>query len=106
MAGMTQPVAGRPGDIGDASVMGADMVAAALEVDVETGLSAQQAASRLAQNGPNELRSAPRVPAWRRVLAQCWPTMHDAVSNGVWWRHPGRCENAGDTGDRVRMVSR
>ena len=67
---MTQAVAGRPGDIGDASVMGADMVAAALEVDVETGLSAQQAASRLAQNGPNELRSAPPVPAWRRVLAQ------------------------------------
>ena len=67
---MTQAVAGRPGDIGDASVMSAEVVAAALEVDVDTGLSAQQAASRLAHDGPNELRSAPRVPAWRRVLAQ------------------------------------
>jgi potassium/sodium efflux P-type ATPase len=67
---MTQALAGRPGDIGDASVMGADVVAAALEVDAETGLSAQEAARRLAQNGPNELHAAPRAPAWRRVLAQ------------------------------------
>jgi P-type Ca2+ transporter type 2C len=67
---VTQAVAGRPGDVSDASVMGAGAVAAALEVDVETGLSAQQAARRLAQNGPNELRAAPPVPAWRRVLAQ------------------------------------
>jgi len=56
-------------DIGDASVMEADAVAAALDVDVETGLNAQEAARRLAQNGPNELRAAPRVPAWRRALA-------------------------------------
>ncbi len=67
---MTQAMAGSPGDIGDASVMDADAVAAALEVNVENGLSAQEAARRLAQNGPNELRAAPRVPAWRRVLAQ------------------------------------
>jgi Ca2+-transporting ATPase len=67
---MTQAVAGRPCGIGDASVMDAGAVAAALGVDVETGLGAQEAASRLAQNGPNELRAAPRVPAWRRVLAQ------------------------------------
>jgi P-type Ca2+ transporter type 2C len=62
--------AGRPGDIGNPSVMEADAVAAALAVDVENGLSAQEAARRLAQNGPNELRAAPRPPAWRRVLAQ------------------------------------
>ncbi len=62
--------AGRPGEIGDASVMDASAVAAALGVDVETGLSAQEAATRLAQSGPNELRAAPRAPAWRRVLAQ------------------------------------
>ena len=67
---MTQAVAGRAGDIGDASVMDAEVVASALNVDVETGLSAQEAASRLAQDGPNELRAAPRAPAWRRVLAQ------------------------------------
>ena len=45
-------------------------MAAALGVDVENGLSAQEAASRLVQNGPNELRAAQRAPAWRRVLAQ------------------------------------
>ncbi len=50
--------------------MDTDAVAAALGVDVENGLSAQEAARRLAQNGPNELRAAPRAPAWRRVLAQ------------------------------------
>ena len=49
---MTPAVAGRPGAIGDASVMEAGAVAAVLDVDVETGLSAQEAASRLAQNGP------------------------------------------------------
>ena len=62
--------AGSRGEVGDASVMDADAVAAALGVDVETGLGAQEAASRLAQNGPNELRAAPRAPTWRRVLAQ------------------------------------
>lgn len=67
---MTQAVAGSPVDIDDASVMDADAVAAALGVDVENGLSAQEAARRLAQNGPNELRAAPRAPAWRRALAQ------------------------------------
>ncbi|MDP2448204.1 cation-translocating P-type ATPase [Polaromonas sp.] len=67
---MTAAVAVRGHDIGDPSVMDAGAVAAVLGVDVETGLSAQEAASRLAQNGPNELRAAPRVPAWRRVLAQ------------------------------------
>ena len=67
---MTAAAAGRAVDIGDASIMDTGAVAAALGVDVETGLSAQEAASRLARNGPNELRAAPRVPAWRRVLAQ------------------------------------
>ncbi len=59
-----------PADLGDPSVMDAGAVAAALEVDIETGLGAQEAARRIAQHGPNELRSAPRPPAWRRVLAQ------------------------------------
>jgi len=58
-----------PGAIGDASLMDASAVAAALDVDVESGLSAAQAALRLKQNGPNELRAAPRVAAWRRALA-------------------------------------
>jgi len=66
---ISEPVADA-GDIGDPSVMEADAVAAALKADVENGLSAPEAARRLAQNGPNELRAAPRVPAWRRALAQ------------------------------------
>ncbi len=61
---------GNPGAIGDPSVMETNAVAAALQVDVDNGLSAQEAARRLAQNGPNALRAAPRVPAWRRALAQ------------------------------------
>ncbi len=67
---MTAAAAGSSTEVGDASVMETDAVAAALGVDVETGLSAQEAASRLAQHGPNELRAAPPVPAWRRALAQ------------------------------------
>ncbi|MDP3082328.1 MAG: HAD-IC family P-type ATPase, partial [Rubrivivax sp.] len=67
---MTTTADGRRGEVGDASVMDADAVAAVLGVDAENGLSAQEAASRLAQNGANELRAAPQAPAWRRVLAQ------------------------------------
>ena len=75
---MTQAAAGRPsdsgdtgdtGNIADASVIDADAVAAALRVNVETGPSAHEAASRLANSGPNELRLALRAPAWRRA---CW----------------------------------
>ena len=61
---------GNPNDIGDPSGMEPDAVVAALDADVENGLSAQEAARRLAQNGANELRAAPQVPAWRRALAQ------------------------------------
>ena len=45
-------------------------IAKALGADLEKGLSTQEAATRLAKNGPNELQSAPPIPAWRRVLAQ------------------------------------
>lgn len=48
--GRNNEQAGRLGVIGDASVMDAGAVSAALDVDVETGLSAQEAARRLAQN--------------------------------------------------------
>ena len=57
-------------DIGDPSVMEPAAVLAAFDADTDNGLSPQEAARRLAQNGPNELRAAPRVPAWRRALAQ------------------------------------
>ncbi len=63
--------AGSSGDSGDASIMDADAVAAALAVDVETSLSAQEAARRLARDGPSELRAAPRPGGvyWRSSRA-------------------------------------
>ncbi len=63
-----QPCA--PGSLGDPSIVDAVAVAASVGADVANGLTATEAARRLAQNGPNELRAAPRAPAWRRALAQ------------------------------------
>ena len=45
-------------------------VAEALGTDLERGLTAAEAGRRLAADGPNELRSVPPVPAWRRFLTQ------------------------------------
>lgn len=47
-----------------------DAVAKAFETDIECGLDHTEASARLARHGPNVLRSAPPVPAWRRILAQ------------------------------------
>ncbi len=47
-----------------------DEVTGELEVDPERGLSDEEARIRLERDGPNELRSAPPVPLWRRILAQ------------------------------------
>ncbi len=54
----------------DPSITDASAVAEALGVDVEVGLPSQEALRRLQEQGPNELLSAPRVPAWRRLLRQ------------------------------------
>jgi P-type Ca2+ transporter type 2C len=54
----------------DPSIVDADQVAQALGTDIDSGLSSQEAARRLAEDGPNELRAIPPVPTWRRVLAQ------------------------------------
>ena len=45
-------------------------VAKSLGADLDNGLTAQEAARRLSAGGRNELSAAPRVPAWRRLLAQ------------------------------------
>lgn len=45
-------------------------IALALGVDPERGLSGAEAAKRLAEAGPNELRSTKRNPLWRRIVAQ------------------------------------
>src|SRR5687768_7208847 len=57
------------GGLDDPSVTNADDVARALGADVDNGLTSPEAARRLAQDGPNELRPPPRQPAWRRVLS-------------------------------------
>lgn len=53
----------------DPSVRNADEVAQAFGADISNGLTSAEALRRLEQDGPNELRSAPRQPAWRRVLS-------------------------------------
>jgi magnesium-transporting ATPase (P-type) len=54
----------------DPSLLDAAEVARALGTALEDGLSPGEAARRLAKDGPNELRAAPPVPAWKRLLAQ------------------------------------
>ncbi len=54
----------------DPSVTSAEDVVRALGTHLDNGLTAQEAARRLAQDGPNRLRSAPQRPGWRRLLAQ------------------------------------
>ncbi len=41
-----------------------------LGVETDVGLGEEEARQRLASDGPNELRAAPPVPLWRKVLAQ------------------------------------
>ena len=59
-----------PPESGDPSIRDVQEIAAELGVDLASGLSSAEAARRLAAEGPNELREAPGVPLWRRVLAQ------------------------------------
>ena len=54
----------------DPSLRDAADVAIEVGVDATVGLSAAEAAARLARDGPNELRAKPPVPVWRRILAQ------------------------------------
>ncbi len=50
--------------------MPAEAVVAALDAHAARGLSHGEAERRLAQHGPNRLRSAPETPWWRRLLEQ------------------------------------
>ncbi|MDN4477043.1 cation-transporting P-type ATPase [Demequina sp. SYSU T00039] len=52
------------------STRAAGDVAADVRTDREAGLAPEDAAARLAHDGPNALTAAPPVPAWRRLLAQ------------------------------------
>ncbi len=60
----------KSGRLDDPSVRDADEVARTVGADLQDGLTSQEASRRLAQDGPNELRSTPRRPAWRRFLSQ------------------------------------
>ncbi|MGE3719726.1 MAG: cation-translocating P-type ATPase [Bauldia sp.] len=60
----------KPGKLEDPSIKDADAVVRALSTDLELGLTSEEASRRLSEEGPNELRSAPPVPIWRRILAQ------------------------------------
>jgi P-type Ca2+ transporter type 2C len=103
--------AGNQDEIEDASVMEADAVAGALQVNVETGLSAVEAAKRLEQDGPNELRAAPRIPAWRRALAQFQdPLVYllltaVAVSLVAWWAESANAQARGWPVDAIVIAA-
>ena len=47
-----------------------EVVATQLKTQLDTGLSAAEAQTRLAELGPNELRERPPTPFWKLVLAQ------------------------------------
>jgi len=63
----------------------------ALDTDLHSGLGADEAATRLRADGPNELRAAPPLPAWRRALTQFQdPLVYllgaaAAVAMAAWW---------------------
>jgi P-type Ca2+ transporter type 2C len=59
----------------DPSVLDVAEVAEALVIDLDLGLSSAEATRRLAADGPNELRAAPPVRTWRKIL----------VSSGIHW---------------------
>lgn len=56
--------------IADPSLVSAIDVARSMGSDPTSGLTRAEAADRLASAGPNRLRAAPDVPAWRKMLAQ------------------------------------
>jgi potassium/sodium efflux P-type ATPase len=56
--------------LSDPSTLDAREVARALAADLEHGVSAGEAARRLAADGPNELRATREAPRWRLFLAQ------------------------------------
>ena len=58
-----------PSDADPPYVKNVDDVLTAVAADLSNGLTAQEAARRLAVNGANSLRAAPPVADWRRVLA-------------------------------------
>lgn len=54
----------------DPTLADVDEVVAVCQTDLARGLTAAEAARRLARDGANALRAVPQVPQWRRALAQ------------------------------------
>lgn len=77
-------------DLDDPSLLSPDAVARALGTDLAQGLSADEAARRRAQDGPNALRSTRRTSVWTRALAQLTDPLvllllvAAAIATGVW----------------------
>jgi len=75
----------------DATIIAVDDVAAAFRTDLARGLTAAEAARRLARDGANELRTVAPVSRWRRALAQlreplvCLLLIAAAVALAVWF---------------------
>ena len=63
------PAVAKAGSLNDPSVQDADEVVRHLGADIENGLTSEEVSHRLSADGPNELRSAPRRPTWRRILS-------------------------------------
>src|SRR5688572_1048075 len=53
-----------------ASTLEIEAVVRGVATDIANGLTAPEAARRLATDGANELRAAPPIAGWRRLLAQ------------------------------------
>jgi len=75
----------------DPSLVGIADLALALGTDLDRGLGAEEAATRLRADGPNALRAVPPVPLWRRALAQLQDPLVTllgaaaAVALAAWW---------------------
>jgi len=66
---MQQPLAAPAGAVAPHRAT-ADAVVAALRSDAAGGLSRAEAQRRLAEQGPNRLKSAPETPWWQRLVEQ------------------------------------
>lgn len=88
---MTGAATGQSSLLSDASLIGVADVVLALDTHLEKGLTAREAAARLLLDGPNQLRAAPTVAGWRRVLAQLQsPLIYllgaaAAIALVAWW---------------------
>ena len=70
MAATTHPQAAPAGGAEQWYAVAPDEVQTRLHVDPAAGLTSQQAADLLAENGPNELPAEAQVPGWKRFVEQ------------------------------------